>query len=314
MIDNQDQKRVAIILGFYNGNKYLIDQLDSIISQTHNSKQIFIFNDNSSEKINLLNSYQNKKSNSIITTINRKKNLGFAGNFLFGLRDVGSNFDYYAFSDQDDIWEINKIEKALNQISKLDTFKPVLYCSRTAYYTEDCSKEIGESKYFKNKKGFKNALIQNIAAGNTIVLNRSARDLVVESLICDKYISHDWWCYQLITAAGGEVIYDKKKSVRYRQHRQNLIGGNNRFRDKLQRLNSFISGIFKSWIDVNISNLNNNRNLIKRDNLEILDNFIKARDAKNPFKRLRFYFKAGAFRQSFIENFVFIFGIFFNKI
>ena len=84
--------------------------------------------------------------------------------------------------------------------------------------------------------------------------------------------------------------------------------------DKLQRLNSFFSGIFKSWIDVNISNLNKNRHLIKRANLEILDNFIKARDEKNPFKRLKFYFKAGTFRQSTIENIVFIFGIFFNKI
>ena len=56
------------------------------------------------------------------------------------------------FSDQDDIWEINKIEKALDKISKLDNSKPVLYCSRTSYYTEDCSKEIGESKYFKYKK------------------------------------------------------------------------------------------------------------------------------------------------------------------
>ena len=133
-----------------------------------------------------------------------------------------------------------------------------------------------ENQNTLSTKSFKNALIQNIAAGNTIVLNRPARDIVVESLICDKYISHDWWCYQIITAAGGEVIYDTKKSVRYRQHRQNLIGGNDRIVDKLQRLNSFFSGFFKSWIDVNISNLNKNRHLIKRAWLEILDIFIKA--------------------------------------
>ena len=69
--------------------------------------------------------------------------------------------------------------------------------------------EIGESKYFRNKKGFQNALVQNIAAGNTIVMNKLARDLVVKSLICDRFISHDWWCYKLISAAGGEIIFDE---------------------------------------------------------------------------------------------------------
>lgn len=314
MIKDQKNKKVAIILGFYNGNKYLIEQLKSIISQSHKTKKIFIFNDRSSEECNFHQITLKEEFKKIITIFNRENNLGFAKNFLFGLKDVGCEFDYYAFSDQDDIWEENKIEKALKEISKLDLYQPILYCSRTAYYTEDCLNEIGESKYFRNKKVFQNALVQNIAAGNTIVMNKLARDLVVKSLTCDKFISHDWWCYQLITAAGGEIIFDEMKSVKYRQHQKNLIGGNNRIIDKYNRFNSFFSGFFKSWIDINIINLKENKNLIKKENLEIFKNFIRARNSANPFMRLKYYFKSGVFRQSFIENCIFLFGIFLNKI
>ncbi len=314
MIKNQKIKNVAIILGFYNGNKYLLEQLKSIISQSHKTKKIFIFNDRSTEESNFHQITSREEFNNTITTFNRKNNLGFAKNFLYGLKDVGSKFDYYAFSDQDDIWETNKIEKALNEISKLDSYKPVLYCSRTAYYTEDCMNEIGESKYFRNKKGFQNALVQNIAAGNTIVMNKLARDLVVKSLICDRFISHDWWCYQLISAAGGEIIFDEMKSVKYRQHQKNLIGGNDRIIDKYKRFHSFFSGIFKSWIDINLINLNKNKNLIKKENLEIFENFVRARNSSNPLIRLKYYYKSGVCRQSFIENFIFFFGILLNKI
>ena len=104
------------------------------------------------------------------------------------------------------------------------------------------------------------------------------------------------------------------KSVRYRQHQKNLIGGNDSIIDKYKRFNSFFSGIFKSWIDVNIINLKENKNLIKKENFEIFQNFIRARNSKNPLIRLKYYFKSGVFRQSFIENFIFFFGILLNKI
>ena len=174
--------KVAIILGFYNGNKFLVEQLKSIISQTQNNLKIFIFNDKSTQKILNLEKAYLRNSNKKITLVNRKENHGFAKNFLLGLKDVGANFDYYAFSDQDDIWEDNKIEDAVKEISKFDFSKPVLYCSRTAYISNDSSKEIGSSRNFKKDAIFKNALIQNIAGGNTIVMNKEARNLIVSSL------------------------------------------------------------------------------------------------------------------------------------
>ena len=223
MNENSNHKSLAIIIGFYNGNSYLFDQLKSILSQSHKNIKIFIFNDNSPEKIFESKIKSDKILNSIISIINRDKNLGYA-KFSLGLKDVGSSFDYYAFCDQDDIWEIDKTSEALKHISEFNPSKPVLYCSRTTYYTKDCSRIIGSSKDFKKEKSFKNALIQNIAGGNTIVMNKKARNLVVKSLICDEYISHDWWCYLLVTAAGGNIIFNSKKSVKYRQHKKKPIG------------------------------------------------------------------------------------------
>ena len=308
MNENRNHKSLAVIIGFYNGNNYLFDQLKSILSQSYKNIKIFIFNDNSPEKIIESIIKSDKNLNPIISIINRDKNQGYAKNFLLGLKDVGSSFDYYAFCDQDDIWEVDKTSEAIKHISEFNQSKPVLYCCRTSYYTKDCSEVIGSSKNFKKEKSFKNALIQNIAGGNTIVMNKEARNLVVKSLICDEYISHDWWCYLLVTAAGGNIIFNSKKSVKYRQHEKNLI------QDKFERFKKLFSRTFKSWINVNIKNLKTNKILIKKENLKILQDFTKARNSKNPFVRIKFYFKSGVFRQSSIENLIFIIGIFLGKI
>ena len=79
--------------------------------------------------------------------------------------------------------------------------------------------------------------------------------------LSENFISHDWWCCQIISGAGGEVIFDKNKTVRYRQHKNNLIGKNNGFREIKSRIQNFIWKV-KIWSDVNLKNLMNFRNLL----------------------------------------------------
>ena len=305
---------VAIILGFYNGNKYIKAQVQSILEQTHKNIKLFIFDDNSTFKITksfLKLTPENKKKLSIIR---RKKNVGSAKNFLFALKEIKDDFDYYGFSDQDDIWEKDKIKISINALIKKGNEKPIMFSSRTEYFNEDCTKKIGESKVFKKKPIFANSLIQNIAGGNTILMNKKAQKLIVLSLNSDKYTQHDWYSYQLISGAGGEVIFSSEKTLKYRQHEKNLIGRNDRKADKFRRLKKFFSGSFKNWIDINLSNIENNKSLIESKNLKILENFIKSRNSKNPLKRIIFYRKSGVFRQSLLENLIFFIGILFNKI
>ncbi len=311
-IDKLDS--VAIILGFYNDKKYINAQVQSIFEQTHKNIKIFIFDDNSPFKLTksfLKLTEANKKKLSIIR---RKKNIGSAKNFLFALKEIKDDFAYYGFSDQDDIWEKDKIQISINALKKKGNENPILFSSRTEYFNEDCTKKIGESKVFKKKPIFANSLIQNVAGGNTILMNKKAKKLIVSSLNSDKYTQHDWYCYQLISGAGGEVIFSLEKTLKYRQHEKNLIGRNDRKSDKFRRFKKFFSGSFKNWIDINLSNIENNKSLIESKNLKILENFEKSRNSKNPLKRIIFYRKSGVFRQSSLENLIFFIGILFNKI
>ena len=310
----ENSSQIAIILGFYNGSEYLREQLESIICQTHKKFKIFIFDDFSCKKTidSELKSYIKKQSN--ISIIRRNYNIGYAKNFLYGLKDVGSNFDFYAFSDQDDIWEKNKLENSIKKIESLNSSSSILYCSRTAYFENDSLDEIGSSKLFKKKPQFKNALIQNIAGGNTILMNKKARNLMINSLVSEHYISHDWWCYLLISASGGEIIFDPFKSVKYRQHGKNIIGGNQKFKDKIRRFTNFFNGSFKEWNNINIINLLKNKKLIQEKNLKTLQIYIEARNEKNIFLKILLFKKTGVFRQSLLENFIFSIGVILNKI
>lgn len=305
---------VAVILGFYNGNKYILEQINSIVSQTHKNIFIFIFDDSSVQKIikNKIQGIQKRKNQ--ISIIKRKSNLGYAKNFLFGLKEIKENFDFYAFSDQDDIWEKDKIEEAIINLNDKNQSNATLFCSRTRYFNSDCTKEIGSSKIFKRPAIFKNALLQNIAGGNTIVLNNKAKEIICKTLICKEYVSHDWWCFQIVSAAGGDIIFSNKEMVKYRQHNKNIIGMNNSLLEKIKRLLYFLSGKYKYWCNTNIKNLNLNKDVFSLNNLEVLDYFSKARNSKNLFSKIKYYKKSGVYRQSKMENIIFIVGLVFNKI
>ncbi len=305
---------VAVILAFYNGNEYIEEQVKSILEQTHKNIKIFIFDDNSQNSLKKsLDNLKNKKDVRVTIT-KRNKNIGYAKNFLYGLRDLNEDFDFYAFSDQDDIWEKNKIEIGLKSCEMKRNNKPKLYFSRTAYYNQDCSREVGASKIHKKASIFKNALVQNIAGGNTIIINKKGRDILCNTLNSKEYTSHDWWSYQVISGADGEIISSNAKTVKYRQHKDNIIGLNSSFKEKFKRLKYFFSGEYKKWCKINIKNLYLNKHSISKRNLETLKFFSIAIKSKNIFEKIIYFKKSGVYRQSHIENIILIIGLLLNKV
>ena len=307
-------KKVAVILGFYNGNNFIEEQVKSIFNQNFKNIDIFIFDDDSKIKLEFKDLKINNNKKPKIKITKRKENLGYAKNFLMGLEEVGKEYDFYAFSDQDDIWEKDKITRGIEALISKESKYPKLYCSRTSYYNSECTKVIGSSKIHPKKPTFANALLQNIAGGNTILMNNLARQIVVKTVKAENFISHDWWCYQIISGAGGEVIFDKHKTVRYRQHNYNLIGKNNGFVDIKSRILEFLSGKVKRWSDINLENLLKYRYLLTKDNIEILENFIKARRSRNILKKLNYFYKSGVFRQSNKETIIFTIGLILSMI
>ena len=145
-IDKLDS--VAIILGFYNDKKYINAQVQSIFEQTHKNIKIFIFDDNSPFKLTksfLKLTPENKKSLSII----REKNIGSAKNFLFALKEIKDDFAYYGFSDQDDIWEKDKIQISINALKKKGNENPSYFHLGLNTLMRIVRKKLENQKYLK---------------------------------------------------------------------------------------------------------------------------------------------------------------------
>jgi hypothetical protein len=209
--------------------------------------------------------------------------------------------EYFAFCDQDDIWEPDKLERAVRWMEEgQDAARPLLFCSRTLTVTENGT-PVGHSPLFRRLPSFRNALVQSIAGGNTMLLNRAARDLVALASSGTGFVSHDWWAYMIVTGAGGTVHYSATSFVRYRQHGGNVVGANNSWWARLIRLRSLFRGRFARWNEQNIDGLERNRDLLTPDALMVLDAFAQAR-RRNILSSALFLRRSGVYRQTFAST------------
>ena len=153
----------------------------------------------------------------------------------------GYKAEFYAFSDQDDVWMEDKLTRVMayfgmNSESEL----PRVYCGRTQLVDEKLN-FIGFSPLFSLLRSFRNAVVQSIAGGNTMVFNQAAKELL-EKAGMQQVVSHDWWLYQLIKGAGGVVYYDPEPSILYRQHEGCMVGANSSIMARVDRMAYVLNG------------------------------------------------------------------------
>ena len=164
---------IAVLLATYNGEKYLAEQLNSIIYQKEVNTHIYISDDGSSDQtIHIIKSFIKKYPKKIkkIFYSNYKNS---AKNFLY-LIQKKLNYKYYAFCDQDDVWLEKKL---INAIKKLNLGYD-LYGGRTINTNKNLN-IVGYSPKYKNfKPCFNNALIQSFAGGNTMVFSHKIYKLL----------------------------------------------------------------------------------------------------------------------------------------
>lgn len=267
--------RLAVLMATHNGAAFIDSQLQSIADQQWADIDVWASDDASTDATGaLLQRWQRGWSKGRFR-IMEGRNAGFAENFrsLLTLDEVDA--DFVAFSDQDDIWLPGKIRAAAAAIGAARG--PALYCERTIITDSSGRHELARSPLFTRPAHFRNALVQNIAGGNTMVLNRAAFELVREAARRTGFVSHDWFCYLLVTGAGGSVVYSAEPHVLYRQHGANLVGSNVGWAARLDRLRRALNGRFVDWNDRNLAALRACEDLLTDEAVQTLDAFEAAR-------------------------------------
>lgn len=225
---------------------------------------------------------------------------GAAANFLFLACRSDLATDYYAFCDQDDIWEMDKLKRALSILEQMDAGVAAVYGSRTRLINA-AGRATGLSPLFSRSPTFRCALVQNIVGGNTMVFNQKARELVVFGGSDLTVPFHDWWLYQATSACGGQVYYDPWPSVRYRQHAQSLTGSKTGLVAFLRRVRTLAQGRFRYWTNLNVAALAHLRPRMTAESRQIFDLFCQARCQPLP-RRAAMFMEAAPYRQTLSDN------------
>jgi glycosyltransferase involved in cell wall biosynthesis len=303
---------VAILLCTYNGARFLPAQLASFAQQTFANWRLIASDDGSSDETRAMLSRFREEHGSLKVEVRDGPRHGFVANFLSLACDAAIEADYFAYADQDDIWDADKLSRALAWLQKPPLQTPALYCSR-AQLIDETGRACGLSPLFKRKPSFRNALVQSIAGGNTMVFNEAARHLLAD---CGNDVDvplHDWWTYLLVTAAGGPVHYDPLPSIRYRTHSHNVVGTNVGWASRLRRLQMLKTGDFERWSALNIAALGRFRPRMTSENRPVFDVFCDSR--KRGFLRRQIgLLKAGLYRQTLLGNLGLILAVWAKKI
>lgn len=269
-------------------------QLNSLASQTHSDIALYVADDGSTDAS--LSVVQRMVLDADRRCFDGPQS-GFCRNFLVALARTETSHLYYAFCDQDDLWFPDKLKRATGRISAVPRHVPALYCSRTELI-DATGAVMGQSPLFPHPPSFPNALVQNIGGGNTMVMNRAARDLVVATASIEGVVSHDWWTYLVVTGAGGVVIYDTEPGLAYRQHGSNVVGANRTWMARWRRVQALWQGRFKDWNAAHFQALTACQHLLTEDNQRVLASFRKACLANSRRERLYWLRVSGVYRQT----------------
>jgi len=286
---------VQILLSTYNGERYLAELIESLLQQDYPNREILVRDDGSTDgTLLILSQYAAQGRLHLV----EGENVGVPSAYFELLALSSEEAAFYAFCDQDDVWNRDKLSRAVAQLKRVRPDRPALYCTAVSVVDAELGR-IGRSAFPKRPPDFRNALVQNVATGCTIVLNRQARDLLLRHK-SKQALMHDWWAY-LVVSALGEVIYDSEPSLLYRQHGANVIGAHRGFRKWAQRLKRHLAGQGMHLATRQAREFHDiYGQLLEPEKARVLHRFL---DGRGSFLgRLRYAFTADVYRQSPIDN------------
>lgn len=218
---------VAIILATYNGEKYISEQLDSLINQTVDDFVCYIHDDGSTDRtVQICQNYKKAYPEKFII-LDYAPTGGAKNNFLSLMRQVNS--DYILFCDQDDVWLPNKIEEMIRAVDGIS--EDFLAFSDLKIVDERL--RIIENSFYQSthvnveKINYKNALIKGYIPGCTMMVNRGLLEKALYYHDIDNIKMHDWWLVLIALISDSRLVYVNKSLGLYRQHSANTIGAMN---------------------------------------------------------------------------------------
>jgi glycosyltransferase involved in cell wall biosynthesis len=211
------REHVEVLISTFGPSRHLSEQLASLRAQTHTNWSLRIRDDGSPGGPGWLSSVSGLEDAAVLAG----ERVGAADSFLRLLGAADTSADYVAFCDQDDVWLPEKLSRAVRALAQLAEDTPALWCSRVIITDADL-REIGRTPLPRRGPSVANALVQNIAPGCTMMLNRAAAALLRRATP-SHHLMHDAWAY-LVVAACGTVLHDDEPTVLYRQHHANSIG------------------------------------------------------------------------------------------
>lgn len=219
--------KIAILMATYNGEKYICQQIDSILSQTCKDWELYIHDDGSTDNtIAAVESYVEKYPNKI-HLIDGKSTGGAKYNFFYMFGQVEA--PYYMTCDQDDVWLDKKIELTYDKMLTIENKADVPCLVYTELRVVDSELNTiadtmsGYQSLDCHKRTINQFILQNSVTGCTMMVNRALRDKMLRITDIDNTIMHDWWA-ALVAAQFGKTAFIDEPTILYRQHGDNSLG------------------------------------------------------------------------------------------
>ncbi len=301
-------KKIQILLSTYNGEKYLEQQLESYIALDNFQDVGVIIRDDGSHDgtCEILRRYSEKHGFTVIYG----DNIGLNKSLHELIKHRDREYEYFAFSDQDDFWLPEKLSRAVNMLDGARDGAPTLYAA-LSYITDDNLEKKGVTLNPTKEISFYNSMVQNVCIGHTQVFDNAMAELLEMHFSESMYLM-DYWAY-MTASCFGKIVFDSVPTTLYRQHSSNAVGyDSSKIKTAFRRVKRALTTrdaeakirhleAFKSEFAENLD----------AQYLEAADDFLNSR--KNFFTRLSYIFRTPARRQSLFENIVFRMMYLFGK-
>lgn len=275
--------KIVVLMATYKGDRFLSEQLESIRNQDHRDWSLWISDDGSTDRTReIIARFAASLPEGQVVLLDGPGK-GATANFLSLLRRCPPGGHHLAFCDQDDVWDRDHLTRALTALAREANPLAVYGCRMRVCDGE--LRQTGLSPLPARPLGFRNALVQNVLSGNTMVMTPAAAELLQQAEAEGRSTPvHDWWAYQLITGAGGAAILDAHPGIFYRQHGHNVIGANRGLRSLPARLGRYMRGTHREWANATIAAMTASKARLTPENQRHLADFTAALSGGIPGK------------------------------